>query len=184
MRRSWRSARARGLRWRDRTRRCVAGRRRRVPDSAGARRAVPAGSGRSAPPSISATVARHRPCRNRASCVGLRSPATMAQNNVQAGLPGDVADHERELEIHLHQRLLHPLDVRRGELDEGLSMPHAPVRSVTIAAVGRKLARSNPTLCRSRSHSASETSLFRPGRLRTCRAFTRWTTKPRASRIS
>jgi hypothetical protein len=58
------------------------------------------------------------------------------------------------------------------------------VRRVTIAAVGRKLACSRPTLCRSRSHSASDTSLFRPGRLRTCRAFTKWTDGPRASRIS
>ena len=31
--------------------------------------------------------------------------------NAQAGRPGDVADDEGELEIHLHQRFLHALDV-------------------------------------------------------------------------
>ena len=52
-----------------------------------------------------------------------------------------------------------------------------------MASAGRKLPRSKPRICRSRTHSQSETSLFRPGRFFTCRAFTSITLKPRASGI-
>ncbi len=58
------------------------------------------------------------------------------------------------------------------------------VRSATMPAVGRKLPRSRPTLCNSRNHSQSDTSLFRPGTFLKWRALTRRTSKPRASRIS
>jgi hypothetical protein len=35
---------------------------------------------------------------------------------------GDVADDVMQLDIHLHQGLLHVLDVRRGVLDQPLAM--------------------------------------------------------------
>ena len=41
----------------------------------------------------------------------------------QAGHAGDVADDERQLHVHLHERLLHALDLRRGALDEGRPVP-------------------------------------------------------------
>ena len=41
----------------------------------------------------------------------------------QAGHPGDIADDERQLEIHLHERFLHALDVSAGALDERLPVP-------------------------------------------------------------
>ena len=53
-----------------------------------------------------------------------------------------------------------------------------------IASLGRKLPRSSPTLWRSRNHSLSDTSLFRPGTFWTYRALTTCTAMPRASRIS
>jgi hypothetical protein len=37
---------------------------------------------------------------------------------------GDIADHQRQLEVHLHQRLLHPMDVGRGALHQALPMAH------------------------------------------------------------
>ena len=42
----------------------------------------------------------------------------------QAGLADDVADDAREQEVHLGERLLHPLDVGAGGLDEDVAMPH------------------------------------------------------------
>jgi hypothetical protein len=53
-----------------------------------------------------------------------------------------------------------------------------------MAARGRKLPRSSPTLCKSRSHSQSDTSLLRPGTFLKCRAFTRTTATPASSRSS
>ena len=41
-----------------------------------------------------------------------------------------------------------------------------------MASVGRKLPRSRPTMCNSRNHSQSDTSLLRPGTFLTCRALT------------
>ena len=51
-------------------------------------------------------------------------PGDNGADDLQARLPGDVADHEWQLEIHLHQRLLHPLDMHRRELDQGVPVPH------------------------------------------------------------
>ena len=42
----------------------------------------------------------------------------------EAGDAGDVTDDERQLDVHLHQRLLHPLDIRPGALHQGLPMAH------------------------------------------------------------
>ena len=48
-----------------------------------------------------------------------------------------------------------------------------------MAAAGRKLGRSSPTLCSSRSHSQAWTSLLRPRTLCTLRALTSNTSRPR-----
>jgi hypothetical protein len=45
-------------------------------------------------------------------------------DDLQARLPGDVTDHKWQLEVHLHQRLLHPLDMHRRELNHGVPVPH------------------------------------------------------------
>ena len=53
---------------------------------------------------------------------------TLARHDVaddpNAGHPRDVADDERQLEIHLDQGFLHPLDMLCRGLDQGLSMPN------------------------------------------------------------
>jgi hypothetical protein len=43
-------------------------------------------------------------------------------NDREPGQPSDVADHMVQLQIHLVQRLLHPLDMGRGGLDQALTM--------------------------------------------------------------
>ena len=42
----------------------------------------------------------------------------------QAGLADNVADHAREQEVHLGERLLHPLDIGAGGLDEDVAVPY------------------------------------------------------------
>lgn len=49
-------------------------------------------------------------------------PGHHVAENPQAGDAGDVADHEHELQIHLHERLLHPLHTAAGQLDQRLPM--------------------------------------------------------------
>ena len=55
-------------------------------------------------------------------------------------------------------------------------------RNARIGAGGTKDAFTNPWAPRSASHAASETSVLRPGRLRTAAALTRTTSKPSSSR--
>ena len=52
------------------------------------------------------------------------APGDHVAQDFEAGDAGDVAHDERELEVHLHQRLLHPLHVRPGALHQGLPMAH------------------------------------------------------------
>ena len=54
--------------------------------------------------------------------VGVGTPRDDVAENAQPGDAGDVADHDGELEVHLDQRLLHPLDVGGGALDQGLAV--------------------------------------------------------------
>ncbi|MGH2359685.1 MAG: hypothetical protein ACRDGM_03970, partial [bacterium] len=42
--------------------------------------------------------------------------------DAQAGHPRNVADHQGQLEVHLHERFLHALDVRARTLHECLPM--------------------------------------------------------------
>jgi hypothetical protein len=65
--------------------------------------------------------------------------------NAQPGDARDIADHEGELEIHLDERLLHALNVRGRALHQGLAVSKVGAQG-SIAAVGRKLPRSKPTL--------------------------------------
>jgi len=58
--------------------------------------------------------------------------------DAEAGHPGNVADHERQLEVHLDQRFLHALDVRPGALDERLPVPQ--IRAQRHDRVGRSKA--------------------------------------------
>ena len=44
-------------------------------------------------------------------------------DDAQPSLARDGADHRRQLQIHLHERLLHPLDVHRRELHQRMTMP-------------------------------------------------------------
>jgi hypothetical protein len=55
--------------------------------------------------------------------VGVRLAADDVTENAQAGDARDIADHDGELEVHLDQRLLHALDVRRRALHQGLAVP-------------------------------------------------------------
>lgn len=58
----------------------------------------------------------------RGESVRVALPAHDVAQNPQTGDPGDVTDDEGQLEIHLHECLLHPLHVRAGALDEGFAM--------------------------------------------------------------
>ena len=44
--------------------------------------------------------------------------------DLEARAPDDVADDERKLEVHLHERLLHPSDVVPCRLNEGVAVAH------------------------------------------------------------
>ncbi len=50
----------------------------------------------------------------------------------ESGHPGDVADHVMQLQIHLVQRLLHALDMRRGRLDQALTMPEQRAQTADV----------------------------------------------------
>jgi hypothetical protein len=43
-------------------------------------------------------------------------------NDLQAGFARDVGHHVMELDVHLHQRLLHMLDVRRTVIQRALAL--------------------------------------------------------------
>ena len=75
----------------------------------------------------------HRRSRNSASCSGAWLPATMARMMRMPGEPRDVGDHVVQLHVHLHERLLHVLNVRGGIVDQPLAM--AQVRAQTHDAV-------------------------------------------------
>ena len=143
-----------------------------------------------------AVVARSAPRRSRprtrdsdsrdaaASCCGSRWPATMSRRMRRPVTPGDVADHQRELQVHLDQRFLHALDERRRRSRSASRGGGDSRAGRRCRRRGGSCPRNRPRMCRSRSHSQSETSLLRPGRFLTWRALTRITWKPRASRIS
>ena len=54
--------------------------------------------------------------------VWVGAPGHDIAEDPQARHPGDVTHDEGQLDVHLHQRLLHALDVRPGRLDEGLAV--------------------------------------------------------------
>ena len=64
------------------------------------------------------------------SCEGLR--VALAGHDVaedaEAGHPGDVADHQRELHVHLDQRFLHPLHQSTRALDQRGPMSEIPAQ--------------------------------------------------------
>ena len=61
--------------------------------------------------------------RNAASLCGSRSPARMALRMALPGHPADIPQYIGQLDIHLRQRLLHPLDVRDGCWYEMVALP-------------------------------------------------------------
>ena len=65
--------------------------------------------------------------------LGERVRVTPARHDIaedaETGHPRDVADHERELHVHLDQGLLHPLHEGARALDQRGSMPEIPAQS-------------------------------------------------------
>ena len=53
---------------------------------------------------------------------GIALPGDDVAENAEAGYSGDVADGERELQIHLNERFLHALDAASGGFDQGLTV--------------------------------------------------------------
>ena len=51
-------------------------------------------------------------------------PGHNRSDDLHAGLPGDARHHVVKLQIHLHQRLLHVLDLCGTELQQTLTLPH------------------------------------------------------------
>ena len=105
-------------------------------------------------------------------------------DDAQAGRPGDVRDDVVELQVHLRQRLLHVLDVRRRRSPAAARAGAGRRAAPRSRPSGRKLARSRPYSCRRCSHWASLTSVLRPGTCLASRALTSTTSKPRCSRTS
>ena len=92
-----------------------------------------------------------------------RAPDT-AELRVNPQLRKDLAEYEKTV----------------ATVRTALQAPTSPVSLAdrvfaAIAAVGRKLPRSNPTLCNSWIHWQSTISVLRPGTFFTCRALTRIT---------
>src|ERR1700751_98395 len=78
------------------------------------------------------------------------------------GFARHVGHHVMELDVHLHPRLLHMLDVRRTVVQQALTLAQigAQRRQLTL---GSEVARSSPYSCSRLSHWASLTSDLRPG---------------------
>ena len=146
-------------RWRDHTRPAAADRCRRVRDSAAAQRRVPHDSSRVRAATISASEARHD-SRDAARAAADRAGRRRCRGGSAGRHAGDVADHQRQLHVHLDQGLLHPLNERARALDQRVRCRRYRA-SATMASAGRKLPRKSPRMWRSRSHSQSETSLLR-----------------------
>src|ERR1017187_9498070 len=113
------------------------------------------------------------------------------QNGLENGLsghPADIAQYIGQLDTHLRERLLYPLDVRYGCPYEIVALPPVGAHRADLLrrperipqqTVGVQLHQPLALL-----HVASCTSLFRPGRPFVSRALTRYTSKPAASRMS
>jgi hypothetical protein len=113
---------------------------------------------------------------------GVALPRHDVAEDAQPGHAGDVADDERELKVHLDERLLHALHHGPGTLDERGAMAEQAAEGHD--SVGGAEAPAQEAEDVQSPGAQSETSLFRPGRFLTWRALTRMTWKPRASRIS
>ena len=114
-------------------------------------------------------LARKRP---RANSANRRAwlPATIA--STWAGRhAGDITDHRTELEIGPLQRLLQAVDHRGAILHQVRPLPGQSRRS-RWGRGGMKLLRSKPCRRRSAIHSASLTSVLRPGTFLICWALT------------
>jgi hypothetical protein len=86
----------------------------------------------------------------------------------------------RQLYIHQHHRLLHALDVPGGLLQEPSAVPQVgskPAERLPRAKAAAQQAKGVQLL-------QPLTSVLRPGTFLANRAFTKITSKPRASRIS
>ena len=71
---------------------------------------------------------------------GIVDPPHDRTHDLHSGHAGDVGHHVMELDIHLHERLLHALDVRRRLVDQAFAMAeqrpkshHALVRAEAAA---------------------------------------------------
>jgi hypothetical protein len=88
-----------------------------------------------------------------------------------------------QLHVHLHERLLHVLDVRGRILYEPFAMTQVRAQ-LGDSLAWTEAAPQQPVRMELLQHWASFTSLLRPGTCLTSRAFTRRTSNRRASRIS
>ena len=89
-----------------------------------------------------------------------------------------------QLDVHLHQGLLHALHERAGTLDQRRPVPEIAAQGDDAVGGPEAAAQAAPGCAGRAAIRSRETSLLRPGRFLTWRALTRITWKPRASRIS
>jgi hypothetical protein len=61
-----------------------------------------------------------------------------------AGYAGNVGHDMMQLQVHLHQRLLHMLDMRRCVVQQPLPMTEIGAQCCHFGTRGRKLVRCNP----------------------------------------
>lgn len=106
---------------------------------------------------------------------GMTSPITMGRqdrrisftrnhgaDDPQTGLAHDVGHHVMELNVHLHQRLLNVLNVRRSVVQQALTLAEVGAQCSHLS-LGSEAGRSSPYSCSCLIHWASLTSVLRPG---------------------
>ena len=108
--------------------------------------------------------------RVRPACIAFVSPAIIAFRMRRPLMPMMSEITDVELDVGVLQRLLNTLNVLRELACQLRSRPRQIAHS-WIGAGGTKLARIKPCARRSEIHTASLTSLLRPGTLRMCAAF-------------
>jgi hypothetical protein len=102
--------------------------------------------------------------------------------NRHAGSTTNVTDYISELHIHLGQRFLHVLYAFASRSHEALSSSQVGSQNPNLRR-GTERIINNPNVCSFCNHWHSSTSVFRPGGVFVCLAFTTLTWNPWSSRI-
>ena len=64
---------------------------------------------------------------------GIALAGSDGTDDAHAGHPGDISNDMMQLQVHLHQRLLHVLDVGRGIIEQPLTLAQVRPQSCDLA---------------------------------------------------